>query len=157
MISTDNHEHWMSRALELARQAEQLGEVPVGAVVVLEGRIIGEGYNQPVSAADPTAHAEIVALRQAAVRLGNYRLPGVSLYVSIEPCAMCAGAMIHARVQHLFFGATEPRAGAVCSHLQMLDANHLNHRVRHTGGILEQECAALIAGFFRQKRKRASD
>lgn len=150
---SDAHEKWMSRALALAHQAEAVGEVPVGAVVVLEGEIVGEGYNQPISSHDPSAHAEVVALRQAALNLKNYRLPKCSLYVTIEPCAMCAGALVHARIQNLVFGAVEPRAGAVTSRLCLLHADYLNHEVDFVGGIMEKECRELITNFFRKKRQ----
>ena len=152
----ENHEKWMSVALELAKKAEFLGEVPVGAIVVLNGELVGEGYNQPISSHDPTAHAEIVALRSAATKLNNYRLPECSLYVTIEPCAMCAGAIIHSRLKQVIFGATEPRAGAVVSHLKLFDAKHLNHNVSHQGGILADQCRHQISSFFRNKRKQPS-
>ncbi len=144
--------YWMAHALALARQAGEAGEVPVGAVLVLDGEIIGAGANQVISAADPTAHAEVVALRQAAARVGNYRLPATTLYVTIEPCAMCAGALVHARVARLVFGAREPRAGAVVSHCGLLDLPHLNHRVRWQEGVLAQDCGNLISGFFQARR-----
>src|SRR5690554_300266 len=117
-MKTDEHEHWMRQALALAARAEEQGEVPVGAVLVREGGVLGEGFNQPISSHDPTAHAEITALRDAARRAGNYRLPDSTLYVTIEPCAMCCGALVHARVAKVVFGAREPKAGAVCSHLR---------------------------------------
>lgn len=142
----------MRRALELARLAEAAGEVPVGAVVVQNGHIVGEGFNQPISATDPTCHAEIVAIRHAANQLGNYRLSGCELYVTIEPCTMCVGAMIHARIKRVVFGAAEPRAGALQSQLQLMEQAHFNHRMAWSGGILEAECVALIQQFFRQKR-----
>src|SRR5690554_7555087 len=135
----DTHNRWMQRALALARQGEALGEVPVGAVIVRAGEIIGEGFNQPISSNDPTAHAEIVALRDAARRAGNYRLPGSVLYVSIEPCVMCCGALVHARVEQVVFGAREPKAGAVCSHLGLLEAESFNHRVAWEEGVLADE------------------
>lgn len=151
-VVTHDHEKWMTRALELAWKAENHGEVPVGAVVVLDNKIVGEGFNQTISTHDPSAHAEIIALRNAGANLNNYRLPECDLYVTIEPCAMCAGAMIHARIKKLFFGATEPKAGAVISQLNIFDGGHLNHRVSYRGGILEQDCSALISDFFRSKR-----
>ena len=135
---------WMQRALALAAQAGELGEVPVGAVVVRDGELLGEGYNQVISAADPTAHAEIVALRQAAQRAGNYRLPGTRLYVTLEPCTMCAGAMVHARLAELVFGATEPRAGVICSRGAQLDAPWYNHRVQWRGGVLAEASGSLL-------------
>lgn len=144
----------MTRALELAAQASAAGEVPVGALLVKEGQIVGEGYNQPISGCDPTAHAEVVALRNAAENLGNYRLTGCDLYVTIEPCTMCVGAMIHARVRRIVFGAREPRAGALVSQLQLLDSNHYNHSIDWQGGVLEQDCSHLISEFFRRKRNK---
>lgn len=146
------HETWMSRALELAVRAQALGEVPVGAVIVREGRILGEGCNQPISGNDPTAHAEIVALRAAAALVGNYRLPGSVLYVTIEPCTMCVGALIHARVEKVVFGAREPKAGALASNLQLHVSPVYNHRLLVEEGVLAQDCAALMAGFFRARR-----
>ena len=142
----------MRRALELAARARQQGEVPVGAVVVLDGAIVGEGWNQPIAAADPTAHAEIVAMRAAAARLGNYRLTGAELYVTIEPCQMCVGAMVHARIARVIFAAREPRAGAVESAMRAHEHPALNHRLQATGGILEAESRALIQEFFRERR-----
>ena len=132
--------------------AADKGEVPVGAVLVQNGQIIGEGYNQPISANDPTAHAEIVAIRQAAEALGNYRLPGTTLYVTIEPCTMCAGALIHARVETLVFGAREPRAGSVVSQVRLFDASYLNHTVAVEEGVCSAECGALMQKFFQQQR-----
>lgn len=146
-------EYWMERALELARRAQAAGEVPVGAVLVVGDEIIGEAWNQPISVCDPSAHAEIGALRQAATALGNYRLPNSTLYVTIEPCHMCAGALIHARVGRVVFGAREPRAGAVASQGQLLDAPFVNHRVEWQEGILAEDCSALIRDFFAAKRR----
>ncbi len=143
---------WMQSALELASRACELGEVPVGAVLVKGGEVIGEGWNRPISSHDPTAHAEIIALRDAATRLNNYRLPGTCLYVTIEPCTMCLGAMIHARVDRIVFGAAEPRAGAVQSQLQLLEAGHFNHRIAWVGGVLAEQCGAMISEFFRVRR-----
>jgi tRNA(adenine34) deaminase len=145
-------EHWMRQALALAQQAAARGEVPVGALLVRDGEVIGEGHNQPISGCDPTAHAEIVALRDAARRVGNYRLPDSTLYVTIEPCSMCVGAMMHARVARLVYGATEPRAGAVESALALASAAHFNHRMESVGGVLAEECGALIREFFRNRR-----
>jgi tRNA(adenine34) deaminase len=145
-------ETFMRIALDLALQAQQRGEVPVGAVVVLDGTVIGEGFNQPISANDPTAHAEIVAIRGAAARLGNYRLTGAELYVTIEPCQMCVGAMIHARIARLVYGAPEPRAGAIESAMRAHDHPALNHRMEALGGVLEAESRALIQRFFRERR-----
>lgn len=143
----------MRRALALAERAAQHGEVPVGAVIVdAQGTVIGEGSNQPIGTHDPSAHAEMVALRAAAARLGNYRLPGTTLYVTLEPCAMCAGAIIHARVQRLVFGAADPRAGAVHSLYDLIAQPRLNHRVAWTGGVLEAECGHVLREFFRARR-----
>lgn len=147
-------EHWMALALDQGRRAAGLGEVPVGAVLVREGKLIAEGYNHPIAGQDPSAHAEIQALRAAARALGNYRLPGTTLYVTIEPCTMCVGAIIHARVDTLVFGAREPRAGAVVSRLRLLDESHYNHRVQWREGVLADACGALISEFFRRKRGR---
>jgi len=145
-------EHWMQWALALAREAQAAGEVPVGAVLVRDGAVLGEGSNGPIQRADPTAHAEILALRDAARRLDNYRLAGSTLYVTMEPCTMCAGALVHARVARLVFGAAEPRAGAVASSARVLDNPGLNHRVAVSGGVLAEECAALLRGFFAARR-----
>lgn len=143
----------MRRAIDLARQAEQAGEVPVGAVLVRDGKIIGEGWNHPIGSHDPSAHAEIMALRDAGHRLGNYRLPGTALYCTLEPCVMCAGAIIHARVQRLVFGARDPKGGACGSVFDLLPADaRFNHRTRCLGGVLEAECSELLRGFFRRKR-----
>ncbi len=145
-------EQWMRYALNRARQAGERGEVPVGAVVVLDGDLVSEGFNEPIGAADPTAHAEIVAIRRAAATLGNYRLTGATLYVTIEPCLMCAGAMVHARIARLVYGATEPKAGAIESAMRALDHPTLNHRFEITAGVLADECREVMQAFFRQKR-----
>ncbi len=142
----------MQLALAQAALASAAGEVPVGAVIVRDDVVIGEGWNQPLCSNDPTAHAEIVALRNAASRLGNYRLPGASLFVTIEPCTMCVGALLHARVARVVFGALEPKAGAVQSHLCLLDQPHFNHRITYQGGVLADECAAVMQAFFRSRR-----
>lgn len=151
-MTTDEQQRWMSRALELADRAAALDEVPVGAVVVRDGELLGEGWNQVISAADPTAHAEVVALRAAARRVGNYRLPGATLFVTLEPCAMCAGAMVHARIAHLVFAAAEPKAGVVCSRCQLLDEPWFNHRVSWSGGVLAQASSDRLQAFFRARR-----
>lgn len=145
-------EMFMQRALALAEEAAARGEVPVGAVLVRGGDILGEGFNRMISSSDPTAHAEVVALRDAASRVDNYRLPRTTLYVTIEPCTMCVGAMIHARVQRLVFGAREPRAGVVCSQATMLETDFYNHRVEWSEGILAEQCADLLRTFFRARR-----
>jgi tRNA(adenine34) deaminase len=146
------HQRWMQRALELADKAAELGEVPVGAVVVRDGQLLGEGFNQVISAADPTAHAEVVALREAARGQGNYRLPQATLYVTLEPCTMCAGALIHARIGLLVFAASEPRAGVICSNASALDAPWYNHQVQWLGGVLADESSKRLKDFFRQRR-----
>jgi tRNA(adenine34) deaminase len=145
-------ELYMRRALELAACGEAEGEVPVGAVLVHDGHVIAEAWNRPISLSDPTAHAEVLALRAGAEALGNYRLPGTTLYVTLEPCAMCAGAMVHARVARLVYGAPDPRAGAVDSNIGVLGAPGLNHRVSVTGGVLGPECGARLQAFFRARR-----
>ena len=145
-------EGYMREALHLAARAEQLGEVPVGAVVVREGQIIGRGHNQPVGSGDPTAHAEIVALREAARTVGNYRVPGAQLFVTLEPCLMCAGACLHARIQTLVFGARDPKTGAVRSLLQVLDDPRHNHRIEIVEGILGDDCGRKVSVFFRKRR-----
>jgi tRNA(adenine34) deaminase len=154
MVGPENDEdrYWMGRALELARRAGAAGEVPVGAVLVREGEIIGEGWNQSIGACDPTAHAEMLALRAAATRIGNYRLADCTLYATLEPCPMCAGAMIHARVARLVFGAADPRAGAAGSVFNLLQTDVLNHRIQGVGGVLTEECGALLRDFFRARR-----
>ena len=146
-------EQWMVRALELARQAEHQDEVPVGAVVVLDGREVGAGYNAPISGCDPTAHAEIRALRDAAARVGNYRLAGATLYVTLEPCTMCVGAIVHGRISRLVYGAVEPKAGAVESARRTLEEPHLNWSVEATGGILDERCGNMISEFFSRRRE----
>ena len=142
----------MQRALELANLAEQLGEVPVGAIVVKDDQIIGEGHNAPISQNDPTGHAEIVALRQAAQNLGNYRLLNCSLYVTVEPCLMCVGAMVHARIKELVYGAPEPKTGAVTSAFEALNSPKHNHQILVRHGIMVEECAGRLRDFFQQRR-----
>ena len=143
---------WMELALEQARKGAEAGEVPVGALVIKDGQIVGEGHNRNLLDNDPTAHAEIVALRQAAAALGNHRLPGCEIFVTIEPCAMCAGAMIHARIARLVYGAADPKAGAVSSVLQVVNHPRLNHKMEVTPGLLADQCAELLQEFFRKKR-----
>ena len=149
-------EMFMRAALELAAEARRSGEVPVGAVVVLDGAVIGEGFNQPIGAHDPTAHAEIVAMRAAAARLGNYRLTGADLYVTIEPCQMCVGAMVHARIARVVYATREPRAGAIESAMRAHEHPALNHRLQALAGVLEAESRELIQEFFRERRSRES-
>jgi tRNA(adenine34) deaminase len=146
-------ERWMAEALDMAVRADAAGEVPVGAVVVLDGAVIGRGWNRPISGHDPTAHAEIMALREAAAAIGNYRLVGADLYVTIEPCTMCAGAVVHARIRRLVFGATEPKSGAVISNGQLLQQAWLNHGVDVVGGVSAQACSERISDFFRRRRE----
>jgi tRNA(adenine34) deaminase len=147
-------EGYMRAALELARVAESREEVPVGAVVVVDDAIVGEGYNQPIASCDPTAHAEIVAIRDAARRIGNYRLTGATLYVTIEPCQMCVGAMVHARVARLVYGTREPKAGAIESAMRAHEHPALNHRIDAVGGVLEEECRGVMQRFFEGRRGR---
>jgi tRNA(Arg) A34 adenosine deaminase TadA len=145
-------EDFMREALTEAEAAREDGEVPVGAIIVLDGKVIARGRNAMIGANDPTAHAEIVALRRAASAIGNYRLNGATLYSTIEPCAMCAGALVHARVERLVFGAKDPKAGAVETHFAICNADFLNHRVIVEGGILEGECRRVLQSFFRDRR-----
>ena len=143
---------WLRQALALARRAEEHGEVPVGAVVVRADQIIGEGWNQPIGRNDPTAHAEIMALRCAAERIGNYRMPGCSLIVTLEPCVMCAGASVHARIARVAYGARDPKAGAAGSVFEILGSARFNHYVEVRGGIIEAECCGLLRRFFERRR-----
>ena len=145
-------ERFMGRALELAEQGRAAGEVPVGAVVVVDDVVTGEGFNQPIGTHDPSAHAEIVALRAAGQRIRNYRLAGATLYVTIEPCQMCVGAMIHARIRRLVYGAPEPKAGAIESAMRAHEHASLNHRLEVTGRVREAECRAAIQAFFAERR-----
>ena len=146
------YDAWMDLAIEEARRARDAGEVPIGAVVALDGAIVGRGFNQPISSHDPTAHAEIVAIREAARRVGNYRLTGAVLCVTIEPCLMCVGALVHARIATLVFGAAEPRTGALVSSVRGAELPGHNHRVEVTGGVREDECRELMQTFFRERR-----
>lgn len=143
----------MLRALELAQQAASEQEVPVGAVIVRDEMVLGEGYNRPIGNNDPTSHAEIVALRNACQQECNYRIPGATLYVTVEPCSMCAGAILHARVDRVVFGASEPKAGAVVSAQRFFDQPFINYTVAYEGGCLAQECSALMSSFFEQRRR----
>jgi len=142
----------MRAALEQARLALAAGEVPIGAVVVVDDRIIASGYNQPIGASDPTAHAEIVALRSAAAAMANYRLPGATLYVTVEPCLMCVGALVHARVAEVVYGAAEPKTGALASIMRAHETPGLNHRFAVAAGVLEHECREIVQAFFRERR-----
>ena len=147
---------FMQRAFELAQRAEGEGEVPIGAVVVRDGEIIGEGWNQPIGTHDPSAHAEIIALRDAGARMGNYRLPDSTLYVTLEPCPMCAGAIVHARVKRVVFAAQDPKGGAAGSVFDLLPSDQrFNHRTEVASGVMEQECSSLLRAFFQNRRKAA--
>ncbi|MEO3679290.1 tRNA adenosine(34) deaminase TadA [Rheinheimera fenheensis] len=145
-------EHWMRHAIMLAAKAEQQGEVPVGAVVVKDNALLAEGWNQMISLNDPSAHAEMQAIRAAAVLLGNYRLPGCTLYVTLEPCTMCAGAMVHSRIDRLVFGTTDAKTGAAGSVLNLVQHAQFNHQLQVVSGVLAQECAAQLSGFFQRRR-----
>jgi|SRR5581483_9115380 len=147
---------WMEQALEQARLGAQLGEVPIGALVIRDGEIVGQGHNRNLLDNDPTAHAEIVALRDAAKRLGNHRLGGCTVYATIEPCAMCAGALIHARIARLVYGASDPKAGAAGSILQVLNHPELNHKMEVAPGVLAEKCSEILQDFFRKKRESAA-
>jgi tRNA(adenine34) deaminase len=147
---------WMQCAFKLAQKAKEHDEVPVGAVIVHEDQIIGEGWNQPISSNDPTAHAEIIALRDAGNNVGNYRLPNATMYVTLEPCAMCAGAIIHARLSKIIFAVADPKTGACGSIFNLLQAEGLNHKVEIDKGIMEDECRSLIQTFFKEKRSKPS-
>lgn len=148
-------EAFMREALRLAALAERDGEVPVGAVVVRDGVVVGRGYNRPIGSHDPTAHAEIAALRDAAGRLGNYRLPGCELYVTLEPCAMCAGAIMHARISRVVFGASDPKTGAAGSIVDLFGERRLNHHAEVVAGVLGEECGAMLSAFFARRRAPA--
>lgn len=144
---------FMRQALALAREAAAQDEVPVGAVVVLDGEIVGQGFNQPIGRHDPTAHAEVMALRDAAARMGNYRLPGCTLYVTVEPCAMCAGAIQHARVARVVYGTVEPKTGACGSVVDLFAEARLNHHAEVSGGVMAEDCAEIVSDFFRRRRE----
>ena len=146
------HDGFMREALALAAEARDAGEVPVGAVVVIDGVVVGRGYNRPIGTHDPTAHAEVVAIRDAARQVGNYRLSGATLYVTVEPCMMCVGAMVHARIGTLVFGATEPRAGAIVSTGRFHEHPAFNHRVEVVSGVLAAECGEIVRRFFQGRR-----
>jgi len=151
-VSETDDAAWMRHAFRLAERAEALGEVPVGAVVVKDDRCLAEGWNRPIATNDPTAHAEIIALREAGRTVGNYRLIDATLYVTLEPCVMCMGAISHARVKRLVFGAFDSKRGAVCHALSLAEASFLNHRVAWQGGVLEAECSGLLKNFFKSRR-----
>jgi tRNA(adenine34) deaminase len=149
----DEHQKWMHVALDQAKKARDLGEVPVGAVIVKEGVVLGVGHNQPIGATDPTAHAEIIAIRTAAKTIDNYRLAGSTLYVTLEPCAMCAGALVHSRIARLVYGATEPKAGAIESTQALLAHPAMNHQVEVIGGVLQELCSEQLSAFFKARRE----
>lgn len=149
---SNRDEDWMRHALGLAQKAADQGEVPVGAVLIRDGEILGEGWNQPISLHDPSAHAEMLALRAGGIAAGNYRLPGSVLYVTLEPCPMCVGAMIHARVERVVFGAFDPKTGAAGSAFNLLGDERHNHRISVSGGVLEEACAEALRAFFRARR-----
>lgn len=153
---SDDHK-FMSRALQLARMAEAVGEVPVGAVIVKDDQIIAEGWNRPIATHDPSAHAEMIAMRAAAQALQNYRLLDTTLYVTLEPCAMCAGAMVHARVKRLVYAATDPRAGAAGTIFNIAQHEALNHRLEITAGVMAEECGAVLRGFFQVRRGKVAE
>jgi tRNA(adenine34) deaminase len=152
MHKQDQDIRYMRQALALAAKAQALGEVPVGALVVLDNDVIGTGFNTPISGHDPSAHAEIIALRAAAAHTQNYRLTGATLYVTLEPCMMCAGAMVHARVGRVVFGAFDPKTGVASSAAQLFESDFLNHQIEVTGGVLQDECSAQLKAFFKARR-----
>ena len=149
---TERDHFWMQYAIQLAKKAGEQQEVPVGAVLVFNDEVLAEGYNSPIAHCDPTAHAEIIAMRAGSQKLANYRLLNTTLYVTLEPCLMCAGAMVHARIQRLIFGAADPKSGAITSVAKALDSSFLNHRVSYTGGLLADQCGELLSSFFRDRR-----
>ena len=155
IIDRSRDQHFMQQALALAAEGALLGEVPVGAVVVQNGEIVGRGFNCPISGSDPSAHAEMVAIRAAAQAVSNYRLPGSTLYVTLEPCSMCAGLIVHSRISRVVYGATEPKAGVVQSQGQFFMQPFLNHRVLFEGGVLGEECGIMLSEFFRMRRAKA--
>ncbi len=154
IIDRSRDQHFMREALALAAQGALLGEVPVGAVLVQDGIIIGRGFNCPINGNDPSAHAEMVAIRAASQAVSNYRLPGSTLYVTLEPCSMCAGLIVHSRINHVVYGALEPKAGIVQSQGQFFSQPFLNHRVLFEGGVLGEECGAMLSEFFRMRRAK---
>lgn len=155
IIDRSLDEFFMQQALALAAEGARAGEVPVGAVVVQHGEVVGRGFNCPISRLDPSAHAEMVAIREAAARVGNYRLPDSTLYVTLEPCSMCAGLIVHSRVQRVVYGATEPKAGVAVSRGQFFSEAFLNHRVLVEGGVMADACSAILSEFFRARRLKA--
>ncbi len=154
VVNEYSDEYWMRQALSLAQRAQEEGEVPVGALLVLDNQVIGEGWNRPIGRHDPTAHAEIMALRQGGAVLQNYRLLNATLYVTLEPCVMCAGAMVHSRIRRLVYGAADEKTGAVGSLVDILRHPGMNHQVEIVSGVLEEECAATLSNFFRMRREQ---
>ena len=152
IIDRSQDRHFMAEALALAETGAALGEVPVGALLVQDGEVIGRGFNCPISTHDPSAHAEMVAIRDAAKAIGNYRLPGSTLYVTLEPCSMCAGLIVHSRIARVVYGTTEPKAGVAVSRGQFFSQDFLNHRVLIEGGVLAQECSEMLSAFFKARR-----
>ena len=150
-----SHETFMEAAIEQARLAVAAGEVPIGAVLVVNGAIVSRAYNQPITSVDPTAHAEVIVLREAARAAGNYRLTDATVYVTLEPCLMCVGALVHARVREVVYGAAEPKTGALVSSIRALESPGLNHRFAVTGGVLEEQCRTLVQEFFRARRRQS--
>lgn len=157
MMTIDKDIHWMGRAIELAQEAERKGEVPVGAILIINDELVATGHNEPISTNDPTAHAEIVTLRRAAREIGNYRLPESTLYVTLEPCAMCIGAILHARISRLVYGADDPKAGAVQSVHNILEESEIKHSLEWKGGVLSPECGDILREFFRIKRLKSTE
>ncbi|MFJ9991309.1 tRNA adenosine(34) deaminase TadA [Pseudomonas putida] len=155
IIDRSGDQAFMQLALELAAEGALLGEVPVGAVLVQQGQVIGRGFNRPITDSDPSAHAEMVAIRDAAKAVSNYRLPGSTLYVTLEPCSMCAGLIVHSRIERVVYGALEPKAGVVQSQGQFFTQGFLNHRVLVEGGVLAQECGQILSDFFKARRGKA--
>ena len=154
IIDRSQDERFMREAMELARQGSERGEVPVGAVLVQDGEVIGRGFNCPISTSDPSAHAEMVAIRAAAAAVQNYRLPGSTLYVTLEPCSMCAGLIVHSRIARVVYGTTEPKAGVAVSRGQFFSQDFLNHRVLVEGGVLAEACSSLLSDFFKARRQK---
>lgn len=152
-----NHAHWMREALDMAQHAESQGEVPVGSVLVLDNKVIGRGCNRTISDNDPSAHAEIVAMREAGQHAKNYRIPGSTLYVTLEPCAMCVGAMIHARIDHLVFGAHDPKTGAAGGRFDLVSMPGHNHHISVEGGVLSDDCGLILRDFFGRKRRKSKN
>ncbi len=154
MMNEINHEYFMEKAIEQANYAETLGEVPVGAVAVFEGKVIGVGHNHSISTHDPSGHAEVMAIKQACDFLQNYRLPNVDLYVTLEPCCMCAGMLVHARIRRLIFGAADPKAGACGSIMNLVMHEQLNHKIETLSGLMGEQCGSLLSEFFSKRRKQ---